>query len=63
MLTSSDVVNLLEQSADDLSAAGFDPSFGWGRVNAYRAVRAAQPAAAPSGANRRKPQPALRPVR
>jgi hypothetical protein len=34
-------VSLLEQNSDDLGAPGFDPSYGWGRVNAYKAVLAA----------------------
>ncbi|MGH9722028.1 MAG: S8 family serine peptidase [Bryobacteraceae bacterium] len=36
------LVSLLQQNSDDLGSAGFDSSFGWGRVNAYRAVVAAQ---------------------
>jgi len=50
-LSATDLVSLLEQNADDLGTPGRDSYFGWGRVNAYRAVRAAQalslPAAAP----------------
>ena len=37
-LTASQVQNILKQSADDLGAAGKDTTFGWGRVNAARAV-------------------------
>jgi subtilisin family serine protease len=44
-LTNSGIVNLLESNADDLGAAGYDIYFGYGRVNAYRALLAA---AAPS---------------
>jgi subtilisin family serine protease len=40
-LTNAQVTSIIEQSADDLGVAGFDSSFGWGRVNAYRAVVAA----------------------
>ena len=40
-LSASALVSLLEQNSDDLGAPGFDPSFGWGRVNAYKAVLAA----------------------
>jgi len=40
-LTPRQLVTLLEQNADDLGAAGFDSTFGWGRVNAYRTVVAA----------------------
>jgi len=37
-LTANQVQDIMKQSADDLGAAGWDPSFGWGRVNAARAV-------------------------
>jgi thermitase len=37
-LTATQIQNVLKQSADDLGAAGWDPSYGWGRVNAARAV-------------------------
>ena len=40
-LSATQVMSLLKQSADDLGAAGWDPSYGWGRVNAYKAVLAA----------------------
>jgi len=40
-LTSEEIEDVLEQSADDLGAPGWDPYFGWGRVNAARAVRMA----------------------
>lgn len=40
-LSNSALVSLLEQNSDDLGAPGFDPSFGWGRVNAYKVVSAA----------------------
>jgi len=41
-LTASALVSLLEKNSDDLGATGFDQYFGWGRVNAYKAVVAAQ---------------------
>jgi hypothetical protein len=41
-LTAAQVQNILKQSADDLGASGWDPSFGYGRINAYKAVIAAQ---------------------
>ncbi len=41
-LTNAAVISILEQTADDLGAPGRDNVFGWGRVNAYRAVSAAQ---------------------
>lgn len=37
-LTPTEVQNILKQSADDLGGSGWDTSFGWGRVNAARAV-------------------------
>jgi subtilisin family serine protease len=37
-LTPSQVQDVLKQSADELGAAGWDSSYGWGRVNASRAV-------------------------
>lgn len=40
-LSNDQVVSLLEQSADDLGTPGYDTSFGYGRVNALRAVSAA----------------------
>jgi subtilisin family serine protease len=40
-LTGSELRDLLTQSADDLGTAGWDSSFGWGRVNAERAVATA----------------------
>ncbi len=41
-LSASSLVSLLEKNSDDLAAPGFDTSFGYGRVNAYKAVAAAQ---------------------
>ncbi len=41
-LSNQQVVDLIKNNADDLGAAGFDTSFGWGRINAYRAVQAVQ---------------------
>jgi len=40
-LTNAAVVQLLENNADDLGAGGYDIYFGYGRVNAYRALLAA----------------------
>ena len=40
-LTNAAAVRILLESADDTGATGFDGQFGWGRVNAYRAVLAA----------------------
>jgi subtilisin family serine protease len=41
-LTSDEIVDILKSTADDLGTAGFDEYFGYGRVNASRAVQAAQ---------------------
>ncbi|HEY5883101.1 MAG TPA: S8 family serine peptidase [Pyrinomonadaceae bacterium] len=38
VLTPAQVQDILKQSADDLGAAGWDTRYGWGRVNAARAV-------------------------
>jgi subtilisin family serine protease len=45
-LTNAELVALLEANADDLGTPGYDPQFGFGRVNAYRTVAAAQQSAA-----------------
>jgi len=42
-LAANDVQDILKQSADDLGAAGWDTQYGWGRVNAARAVSMALP--------------------
>ena len=42
-LTNQQVVDILKQSADHPGAAGFDPYYGWGRVNAAAAVQLATP--------------------
>lgn len=41
-LTNTQVLNILKQNADDLGTPGYDPYFGYGRVNAYRSVAAAK---------------------
>lgn len=43
-LSGAQVVSLLEQSADDVDGPGYDPYFGYGRVNALRAVSMASAA-------------------
>ena len=40
-LSNSALVSLLEQNSDDLGAPGWDPYFGYGQVDAYKAVTAA----------------------
>jgi thermitase len=37
-LTATQVESILKQGADDLGNPGWDPSYGWGRLNAARAV-------------------------
>ena len=41
-LSSRQIVSILEQTADDVGEPGFDPLFGYGRVNAARAIDATQ---------------------
>ncbi|MCU1272925.1 MAG: putative alkaline serine protease (subtilase family protein) [Bryobacterales bacterium] len=41
-LSASALVSLLENNSDDLGTRGFDNYYGWGRVNAYKAVLAAK---------------------
>jgi thermitase len=40
-LSNAALVSMLEQNSDDLGPAGYDASYGWGRVNAYRVASAA----------------------
>lgn len=42
-LTNQQVVSVLTSTADDIGVPGVDSSFGWGRVNAARAVQAVEP--------------------
>ncbi len=46
-LTPAQVTDILEQSADDRGQAGWDPGYGWGRVNAAQAVSLAGGGAPP----------------
>jgi hypothetical protein len=48
-LSATQIVSILERSADDLGPTGFDTSYGHGRINAFRAVKAAsvEPGALP----------------
>lgn len=41
-LTNAQVVEILRQNADDLGTAGFDPLFGYGRINVYKSLSAAR---------------------
>jgi thermitase len=56
-MSNTQLIALLDQTVDDLGPAGYDTSFGYGRVNAYRAVTAA---AAWLGAHR--PPPGTAPI-
>ncbi|MDH7569866.1 MAG: S8 family serine peptidase [Armatimonadota bacterium] len=42
-LTGEEVQAILKESADDRGPAGWDPDYGWGRVNAARAVAFSRP--------------------
>jgi len=42
LLSNAQVVALLKQSADDVGPAGYDTTYSYGRINAWRAVNAAQ---------------------
>lgn len=44
MLSNAQVLDILKKNADDLGATGFDTSFGYGRINAYKSLVAAQTA-------------------
>jgi PKD repeat protein len=39
--TNDEIRAIIETTADDLGSAGWDRSFGWGRINVYNAVQAA----------------------
>jgi len=41
-LSAAALVSLLEKNSDDLGTAGYDNYYGWGRVNAFKAVTAAK---------------------
>ncbi|HEY1338209.1 MAG TPA: malectin domain-containing carbohydrate-binding protein, partial [Bryobacteraceae bacterium] len=60
-MSSQTLLTLLEQNADDLGPSGYDSSFGYGRVNAYRTVAAARALAAPAPAPAPAPTPAPAP--
>lgn len=40
-LTNAQVVDIIEKNADDIGAIGFDPDFGYGRINVYKSVSSA----------------------
>jgi subtilisin family serine protease len=37
-LTNQQAVDIIKNNVDDLGASGFDPSYGWGRINVYRSL-------------------------
>lgn len=41
-LSNTQVVNIIKNNADDLGTAGFDQYFGYGRINVYKSLVAAQ---------------------
>ncbi len=47
MTNVNDIRARLQQTTDDKGAAGYDTQFGWGRINAYRAVTGKDPNAPP----------------
>jgi thermitase len=47
-LTNQQVLDILKESADHIGSNGFDANFGWGRVNAGRAVQLASPPPSPA---------------
>jgi subtilisin family serine protease len=47
-LSNQDIVNLIQSSADDIGPAGRDEQFGYGRVNAAKALQSASGMPAPS---------------
>jgi len=47
-LSPQEAVDLVCANADDLGAAGFDPLYGWGRINLYRTLQAAAAGGTPS---------------
>jgi subtilisin family serine protease len=58
-LANSRIVSILKQTADDLGNGGYDPLFGYGRVNALRALSAAssEPGALPPSPPEPGPNP------
>ncbi len=40
-LTNAQIVDIIEENADDLGSPGFDPYFGYGRINVYKSVLSA----------------------
>lgn len=57
--TAADLRALLQNNADDLGAPGFDPYFGWGRLNAYRSLTNSSSAPTPEPPT---PTPTLAPT-
>jgi subtilisin family serine protease len=49
-LSNQEVLSALKQSADAIGNPGFDPQFGWGRVNSGKAVALVSPAPPPVAA-------------
>jgi len=47
-LSNAQLVDMLKQNVDDIGSAGYDTFYGYGRVNAYKAVTAARASVTPS---------------
>jgi subtilisin family serine protease len=62
-LSPSSLVSILKQTADDLGSPGFDQYFGWGRVNAYKAVSAAGGSTNTGGGTPPPPPATFSPIR
>ena len=60
-LSNQQLLSVLTATADDIGAPGFDNSFGWGRVNAARAVQAVEPLPPPHQPRRPGFAPPTRP--
>jgi thermitase len=58
-LTPTDIETLLEATTDDLGVAGYDSAFGFGRVNAYKALRAAGGSSPPLASDTTAPTAAI----
>ncbi len=60
--TAADLRALLQNNADDLGAPGFDPYFGWGRLNAYRSLTNSSSAPTPDPTDTPTPTPTPMPT-
>lgn len=56
-LCNSQVVNLIEQNADDLGAPGFDSTYGWGKIDVAKTLAAAKTTAGQCTTGNQPPPP------